>query len=72
MTSSRPVHKPCPSVSPVLTVHEVAAYLRVPPSTVYKLARAGTLLATRRRKHWRILRDAIEEAIRQEGRTHAP
>ncbi len=43
----------------ILTVIEVAQFLRVPPSTVYKLARAGELPGSRIGKHWRFVRRDI-------------
>ena len=45
----------------ILTVMEVAKFLRVPKSTVYKLARAGELPASKIGKHWRFLRRDIHE-----------
>jgi excisionase family DNA binding protein len=40
----------------ILTVMDVARFLRVPKSTVYKLARIGELPASKIGKHWRFLR----------------
>lgn len=45
----------------ILTVSEVARFLRVPKSTVYKLARVGELPASKIGKHWRFLRRDIHE-----------
>ncbi|GMV52023.1 MAG: DNA binding protein, excisionase family [Nitrospira sp. OLB3] len=45
----------------ILTVTEVARFLRVPKSTVYKLARLGQLPASKIGKHWRFLRRDIHE-----------
>jgi excisionase family DNA binding protein len=45
----------------ILTVMDVARFLRVPKSTVYKLARVGELLASKIGKHWRFLRRDIHE-----------
>ena len=50
-----------PSESEILTVMEVARFLRVPKSTVYKLARLGQLPASKIGKHWRFLRRDIHE-----------
>lgn len=44
-----------------MTVMEVARFLRVPKSTVYKLARLGQLPASKIGKHWRFLRRDIHE-----------
>jgi excisionase family DNA binding protein len=45
----------------ILTVMELAKFLRVPKSTVYKLARVGELPASKIGKHWRFLRRDIHE-----------
>lgn len=45
----------------IMTVVEVASFLRVPKSTVYKLARQGELPASKIGKHWRFLRRDIHE-----------
>lgn len=45
----------------ILTVMEVARFLRVPKSTVYKLARIGELPASKIGKHWRFLRRDIHD-----------
>ena len=47
--------------SEILTVTDVARFLRVPESTVYKLARIGKLPASKIGKHWRFLRRDIHE-----------
>ena len=45
----------------ILTVGEVAHFLRVPKSTVYKLARIGEIPASKIGKHWRFLRHDIQQ-----------
>ncbi len=50
-----------PSESEILTVLDVARFLRVPKSTVYKLARLGQLPASKIGKHWRFLRRDIHD-----------
>lgn len=50
-----------PTDSEILTVMDVARFLRVPKSTVYKLARVGELPASKIGKHWRFLRRDIHE-----------
>jgi len=47
----------------ILTVLDVARFLRVPKSTVYKLARLGELPASKIGKHWRFLRRDIQEWV---------
>jgi excisionase family DNA binding protein len=51
----------------VLTLSEVATLLRVPKSTVYKLAQNGTVPAFKVGKHWRFLLSDIERWLRSQG-----
>jgi excisionase family DNA binding protein len=55
----------------ILTVSDVARFLRVPKSTVYKLARIGELPASKIGKHWRFLRRDIHEWIQSRSRQGA-
>ena len=43
-----------------LHTHELAEYLRVHPSTIYRLLRHGTLPALRVGSDWRFSREAID------------
>jgi excisionase family DNA binding protein len=45
---------------PVMTVDEVADYLRVPRASVYKLAQLGKIPGQKVGRHWRFRREAIE------------
>lgn len=51
--------------SEFLTVEEVAEYLRLPLSTVYKLAQDKKLPGFKVGKHWRFRKEAFQEWIRQ-------
>ena len=55
----------------ILTVMEVARFLRVPKSTVYKLARGGELPASKIGKHWRFLRRDIHEWMHSRSKQDA-
>ena len=44
----------------VLTVDEAAEYLRIPKSSLYKLAQEGKVPCQKVGKHWRFHRDAID------------
>lgn len=44
----------------IMTVRELAEYLRVHPSTIYRLLRHGTLPAFRVGSDWRFSREAID------------
>lgn len=46
---------------PVLTVDEAAEYLRIPKSTLYKLAQEGKVPCQKVGKHWRFSKDALHE-----------
>lgn len=56
----------------ILTVREVAAYLRLHAITVYRMAQAGDLPTFRIGRNWRFKRDQIEQWLEnhqaQEGR----
>lgn len=46
--------------SSVFTIDELAAYLRVPKSTLYKLVREGKVPAQKVGRHWRFRKEAID------------
>ncbi len=50
--------------STLMTIEEVAEYLRFHPSTVYRLVRQGGLPAVKVGKQWRFDRQALEEWLR--------
>ncbi len=55
----------------VLTIHELAVYLRVPKSTLYKLVREGKVPCQKVGRHWRFRKDAIDRWLgeaRPEGK----
>jgi excisionase family DNA binding protein len=45
----------------VMTVTEVAEYLRIPRSSVYKLAQRGKIPCQKVGRHWRFRREAIDD-----------
>ncbi len=45
----------------ILTIEEVASYLRIPVSSVYKLAQEGKIPAQKVGRHWRFYRPAITQ-----------
>ncbi|ULA59021.1 MAG: HTH17 domain-containing protein [Nitrospira sp.] len=59
-----------PSEGEILTVSDVAQFLRVPKSTVYKLARLGELPASKIGKHWRFLRRDIHDWMHSRTQHH--
>ncbi len=52
----------------ILTVYDVARFLRVPKSTVYKLARIGQIPASKIGKHWRFTRSDIQNWMHERSR----
>ena len=45
-----------PDLGEILTIDEVAEYLKIPKKTVYKMTRSGELPAFKAGKHWRVPR----------------
>ena len=50
----------------ILTIQELSDYLKVPVSTLYKLAREGSMPCTKVGKHWRFQKDAIDAWLAQQ------
>lgn len=57
-SAQRPERRPT-----VMTLEEVARYLRINKSTVYRMARDGTLPAWKLGNVWRFKKEAIERWI---------
>ena len=53
------------------TAEEVAVYLRLPQSTVYKLAQDKVLPGFKVGKHWRFRRETILEWVKQKEKQDA-
>lgn len=58
--------------SEFLTAEEVAEYLRLPLSTVYKLVQDKRLPGFKVGKHWRFRREAFQEWIKQQENLNEP
>jgi len=54
-------------VQSVLTVPEVAQYLRIDEQTVYRLLRTGQLRGVKAGREWRVHREVLERFARGEG-----
>ena len=50
----------------ILTVEETADYLKVPVNQVYTLVRCDDFPAFKVGKHWRILKDRLDEWIKRQ------
>jgi excisionase family DNA binding protein len=57
----------------VMGIEEVGKYLKIPKSTVYKLAQEGKIPGQKVGRHWRFLRMAVDEWLRdgQSNRTES-
>ena len=56
----------------VLTVHDVAEYLRLSEAKVYRMAREGRVPAFRLGKSWRFRKDLIDEWMLREIGLNTP
>lgn len=55
-----------PNAAAVQTIDELAEYLRIPKSTLYKLAREGKIPAQKVGRHWRFRKEAIDRWLEQQ------
>lgn len=53
-----------PEVANILTIDELAAYLRLSKSSLYKLAQSGGLPGQKIGKRWRFHREAIDQWLK--------
>jgi excisionase family DNA binding protein len=52
----------------VFTIIELAKYLKIPKSTLYKLVRSGSVPCLKLGKHWRFHKDSIDAWLTQQDR----
>ena len=62
--------EPPPAPPQVMTIDELAAYLQVAKSTLYKLSQEGKVPGQKVGKHWRFKKDAIDRWL-EDGPTEA-
>lgn len=55
----------------VLTIDELAVYLKIPKSTLYKLVREGRIPSQKVGRHWRFHKGAIEDWLRSNSDQNA-
>lgn len=55
--------------SDIMTIEEVSAYLRVPVSSLYKLAQQGKIPASKVGRHWRFRRGLIDQWMDNQANT---
>ena len=49
----------------VMTIDELSAYLKIPKSTLYKLAQEGRLPCQKVGRHWRFRRETIDRWLEE-------
>lgn len=57
----RPTKQPAAQPDSVLTIDELAAYLKIAKSTLYKLAQEGKVPGQKVGRHWRFHRETIDK-----------
>ena len=55
----------------ILDIKDVANYLRMPVSTIYRLAQDGRVPAVKVGKHWRFLKKNLQLLFVQKGEEHS-
>ena len=53
-------------ISEIMTIEELSSYLKIPKSTLYKLAQEGKLPGQKIGKQWRFGKSAIDRWINDE------
>ena len=53
----------------VLTIEELSAYLKIPISTLYKLAREGSIPSQKVGRHWRFRKEAIDRWLEEKRKS---
>ena len=49
----------------ILTIEELAVYLKIPKSTLYKLVREGKIPSQKIGRHWRFRKSAIDRWLEE-------
>jgi excisionase family DNA binding protein len=57
-----------PSSGPVLTIDELADYLKISKSTLYKLAQEGRVPGQKVGRHWRFRKETIDRWLERDTR----
>lgn len=53
--------------SSILTIDELSDYLKIPKSSLYKLAQEGKIPCQKVGKHWRFRKEAIDRWLEERG-----
>jgi excisionase family DNA binding protein len=65
MTGKRNV-RPTATLDSVLTIDELAAYLKIAKSTLYKLAQENKVPGQKVGRHWRFHREAVDAWLKNQ------
>ena len=49
------------NIPEIMNIKEVSGYLKIPISTVYKLAQSGEIPAVKVGKHWRFMKKDLDQ-----------
>lgn len=55
----------------ILTIEDLSAYLKIPKSTLYRLAQEGRLPGQKIGKHWRFHKEAVDDWLKESARTRS-
>ncbi len=55
----------------ILNIKEVADFLRVPVSTIYRLVQNGKIPGVKVGKHWRFLKKDLQRLFDQKAKKHS-
>jgi excisionase family DNA binding protein len=59
-------------MSEIMTIEETCLYLRIPRSSLYKLAQAGKIPCQKVGRHWRFHKAALERWIEGNNTQYSP
>jgi len=54
----------------IMNIKEVAGYLKIPISTIYKLAQSGEVPAAKVGKHWRFMKKDLDHLFKKKLEDH--
>jgi excisionase family DNA binding protein len=57
-------------IDEIMNIKEVSGYLKIPISTVYKLAQSGKVPAVKVGKHWRFLKKDLDHLFEEKLENH--
>jgi len=58
------------NIDDILNIKEVSGYLKIPISTVYKLAQSGKVPAVKVGKHWRFMKKDLDHLFEKKQEDH--